>query len=201
VLFHVLRHTDLPSDKWVRTVYLPEAYHSHLNRRVHNPATLVPNIRHLHPALTALHARIYLVGHVTATFTAVSQAVLYLTARATRWAGKRMWWTVSNWSQSRFPAVRCVDLPTYYVATCARRRKKPWKWVEDLATTEPWYRSRMVTGIRSGEPRNRGSVPATVWDLSRLLSILGGFRAQPAPCSNSTGTLFDRGVKPIVAPT
>ena len=125
-----------------------------LKRRVHNAPVLVSNIRHLHPAPTALHVRIYLVRHVTAAFT----AVLHLTARATRCAGKRMWWTVSSCSQSRFPAVLAADLPTYYGAMWARR-KKTCKLVEDLVTTEPRYRSRTVTGLRSGEPMNRGSIP------------------------------------------
>ena len=87
-------YDTLPSGKWVRPFYL--SLPSHLNRRVHNPATLVPNIRHLRPALTALHVRIYLVRHVTATFTAVPPTVLRVIVRATRWAGKRMWWLVSS---------------------------------------------------------------------------------------------------------
>ena len=48
-----------------------QAYPLYLNRRVHNPTTLVSNIRHLHPARTALHVRIHLVRHVRATCTAV----------------------------------------------------------------------------------------------------------------------------------
>jgi hypothetical protein len=126
-----------------------EAYPSHLNRRVQNPATLVPNIRRLYPARTALH--------VTATCTAVPQTVLHFTALAAGCAGKRMWWTVCSWRQSTFPAVLGVDLPTYY-GTMWVRRKKTWMWV-DLVTTEPRYRSRTVTGLQSGEPKNRGSIP------------------------------------------